>query len=58
MRNTVYGLLSIATNQEELGIEINYSKTAKEVYTDITRTLLHYEHIVLLVWKQPIKMFA
>lgn len=54
-KDIVYGLLSMARDQKELGIEIDYAKSVEEVYSDAVRALLHRGYMSLLAWNQPSK---
>ena len=39
-RDYVFGTLGVCTDTRELGLEVNYSKSAIEVYTETTFALL------------------
>ena len=54
-RDLVYGLLAMAIDRDDLGIDINYHKSVQEVFTDASRALLHRGYMSLLAWNQTFK---
>jgi hypothetical protein len=51
-RDLIYALLGIASDAEELGIEIHYSKSVQEVFTETAAAILRTGRIEVLTYAQ------
>jgi hypothetical protein len=55
-RDLIYALLGIASDAEELGIEIDYSKSVQEVFTETAAAILRTGRIEVLTYAQQPQM--
>jgi hypothetical protein len=51
-RDIIYGILGLASDNEKLEIEPDYSKNTEQIYTEVTRRLIEHGNILILSWCQ------
>jgi hypothetical protein len=51
-RDIIYGILGLASDNEKLEIEPDYSKNTEQVYMEVTRRLIENGDIIILSWCQ------
>lgn len=55
-RDLIYALLGISSDAEELGIEIDYSKSVQEVFTETAAAIIRTGLIEVLTYAQQPQM--
>ena len=51
-RDKIYGLLGLASDSTKLGILSEYTKSARDVYTDVARAIIADGQTTILAWSQ------